>query len=37
VSFTAAGACVIDATQVGSADYIAAPIVQQQFDVAQAS
>jgi hypothetical protein len=37
VSFTAAGACVIDATQGGSVDYSAAPSVQQQFDVPPAS
>jgi serine/threonine protein kinase len=37
VSFTAAGTCVIDANQVGSADYNPAPMRQQQFDVAQAS
>lgn len=37
VSFTAAGTCVIDANQVGSADYNPAPMLQQQFDVAQAS
>ena len=37
VSFTAAGTCVIDANQVGSVDYNPAAMVQQQFDVAQAS
>ncbi len=37
VSFTAAGTCVIDANQGGNADYFAAPMTQQTFDVAQAS
>lgn len=37
VSFTAAGTCVIDANQVGSADYNPAPMLAQPFDVAQAS
>lgn len=37
VSLMAVGTCVIDANQVGSADYNPAAIRQQQFDVAQAS
>ena len=37
VSFTAAGACVIDANQPGGADYLAASQIQQQFDVSQAT
>jgi serine/threonine protein kinase len=37
VRFTAADTCVIDADQVGSADYNPAPMRQQQFDIAKAS
>jgi hypothetical protein len=37
VSFTAAGACVIDANQAGDTDYTPAQPLQQQFDVAQAT
>ncbi|MGA8415884.1 MAG: protein kinase [Candidatus Dormiibacterota bacterium] len=37
VTFTAAGECIIDANQGGSADYSAAQTRQQPFNVAQAS
>jgi len=37
VAFTAAGTCLIDANQVGNADYNAAQPRQYQFDVAQAA
>ena len=37
VSFTAAGTCVIDANQAGSANFNAAPQVQQSFGVGKAS
>jgi hypothetical protein len=37
VSFTGVGTCVIDANQLGSSNYYAAPQVQQSFPISQAA